>query len=38
MDYECITYEKMKEISQKIKALDDKLPNLDDLEVSQSKF
>jgi hypothetical protein len=38
MDYEAITYEEMKEVTSKIKILDDKLPNLDDLEISESKF
>lgn len=38
MDYEAITYKEMKEVTNKIKILDDKLPNLDDLEVSESKF
>ena len=38
MDYEAITYKEMKEVTSKIKILDDKLPNLDDLEVPESRF
>jgi hypothetical protein len=38
LDYENLTYQEMSEITTKIKILDQKLPSLDDLEVSDSKY
>jgi hypothetical protein len=38
MDYSVVTYQEMRDLTIKIKVLDEKLPNLDDLEVPESKF
>lgn len=38
IDYENLTYKGLGEVSAEISILDQKLPNLDDLELPESKF
>ena len=38
MDWSNLTYEEMRQMKSKIEILDQMLPNLDDLEISSSKF